>query len=297
VGEILSKRVVSSEKENGGYLLFNVRVIERFRGTESTGEVVSVRTGFGGGDCGYPFKVGAKYLIDASKNDEAFLTGICSLTAPIEDSEVELRTLRRIAAGQRPPDLVGILLRGSETGSETRAPLGSVGVEAMRVADRSTQKTVTDAFGSFTFERLPDGKYELIFDLPANLSAAYTDSGIVNEGEVPSVSIESRDAESAACHVLIVTEASSSISGVVESSGKAPIEGWVNADTVTPDDKPWNTVLSVVPESNGKFLLGHLPAGRYSLAFTSRVGFVRGESQIIELKDGERRTNVILLSR
>jgi len=117
VGEVLSRRVMPSDDKLGPYsrVLFEVRVMESFRGTQKAGEIVGVRTGFGGGDCGYRFKVGAKYLIDASKRDNMFLTGICSLTAPMEDSEVELRTLRRIAAGERPPDLVGVLMRGTET--------------------------------------------------------------------------------------------------------------------------------------------------------------------------------------
>jgi carboxypeptidase family protein len=279
-------------------VLFRVRVIESFRGTEKAGEVVRVRTGFGGGDCGYSFKIGAKYLIDASKNDDVFLTGICSLTAPIDDSEVELRTLRRIAAGQRPPDLVGVLMRGTETDDgETFTPLPRVPVEARSITGGSAQKTVTDAFGSFTFERLPEGKHELILGLPTNLSAAYTDSGILSDDQVPSISIESKDADGAACHVRIVIEPSASISGVVQSKRGAPIEGWVNADTVTPDDKPWNTVRSAIPGPDGRFSLGHLKPGRYSVQFTSRAGFVRGKLQIIELGDGERRTGVILLSQ
>ena len=40
-----------------------------FRGTEKVGGVVSVRTGFGGGDSGYNFEIGARYLVDASKNE------------------------------------------------------------------------------------------------------------------------------------------------------------------------------------------------------------------------------------
>ena len=44
-------------------VLFEVRVIESFRGTANAGDIVGVRTGFGGGDCGYTFKIGGKYLI------------------------------------------------------------------------------------------------------------------------------------------------------------------------------------------------------------------------------------------
>jgi hypothetical protein len=271
-------------------VLFEVRVMESFRGTQRVGEVIGIRTGFGHGDCGYAFKIGAKYLIDASKNGEVFLTGICSLTAPIEESEVELRSLRRLAVGQSLPDLVGVLMRGTET-DDGVTPLSGVTVQAKLIAGGGAQTTATDALGSFTFERLPKGTYELILGLPANLSAAYTESAILSQDQVPSVLIESGDA---GCQTRIVVKEAAGISGVVQSSGSATIDGWVNADTATVDDKPWNTVRSVVLEPDGKFSLRNLKPGRYSVQFISRAGFVRGRAQIIELKDGERRRGVLL---
>lgn len=297
VGEVLSRSVVPvDDKLAFDRVLFQVRVIESFRGTERVGEVVGIRTGFGGGDCGYNFKIGAKYLIDASRDGDRFITGICSLTAPIQDSEVELRSLRRLALGQRLPDLVGVLMRGTETDDgENVTPLSGVTVQAKRVAGGSDQTTATDAAGSFTFERLPTGTYELFLGLPTNLSAAYTDTEILAEDRVPSVSIESRDADGAACRTRIVVKEAGGIGGVVQSHGSAKIDGWVNADTVTADDKPWNTVRMVATRPDGKFFLPNLKPGRYSVVFISRAGFVRGKAQIIELKDGERRTGVLLL--
>jgi hypothetical protein len=276
-------------------VLFQVRVVESFRGSERAGEVVGVRTGFGGGDCGYRFKIGVRYLIDASRNGDGFATGICSLTAPVQDSEVELRNLRRLAIGQRLPDLVGVLMRGTETDDgENVTPVSSVSVRAKPVAGGSGQSTASDSAGSFTFEKLPAGKYELILGLPANLSAAYTDTAILDEDQVPSVSIGSRDTDGAACHTLVVVKEAGGIGGVVQSNGSAKVDGWVNVDTVTADDKPWNTVRDVIPRPDGKFFLPNLKPGRYSVTFISRAGFVRGKPQIIELKDGERRTGILL---
>jgi hypothetical protein len=276
--------------------LFQVRVIESFRGPQRVGEVVSIRTGFGGGDCGYSFKIGVKYLIDASRNGEGFITGICSLTAPTQDSEVELRSLRRLAIGQPLPDLVGLLMRGTDTDDgENVTPLPGITVQAKLVAGGSDLTTATDAAGSFTFEKLPTGTYKLFFGLPSNLSAAYTDTSILEEDQVPSVSIESQNADSAACHTRIVVKEAGGIGGVVQSNGSTKIDGWVDADTVTADDKPWNTVRMVATLPDGRFFLPNLKPGRYSVVFISRVGFVRGKAQIIELKDGERRIGVLLL--
>jgi len=215
-------------------VLFKVRVIESFRGTQKAGDIVSVRTGFGGGDCGYRFESGTKYLIDAAKKEDMFFTGICFLTAPVGEAEVDLRNLRRIAGGQRVPDLTGVLMRGTETDDGySVTPLKGVPVKAKRITGGIAQKAVTDDQGSFTVARVPKGKYSLTLGLPTNLSAAYTDFGIFSEDQVPSISIESTDADSAACHIRIDVEPSGSISGVVQSRGGGPIEGWVNADTVS----------------------------------------------------------------
>src|SRR5262249_43378153 len=161
------------------------------RGTQKAGDIVTVRTGFGGGDCGYRFVSGARYLIDASKTEDMFFTAVCFRTAPVEKAEVDLRNLRRIAGGQRVPDLTGVLMRGNETDDGySVTPLKGVPVEAKRITAGIAQKAVTDDQGSFTFARLAKGKYKLTLGLPANLSAAYTNFGMVSEDQVPSISIE-----------------------------------------------------------------------------------------------------------
>jgi|GEM_PF-2823435 hypothetical protein len=297
VGEIVSRSLLSwHDGFDSNQLLFKVRVIESFRGSQKVGEIVDVKTGHGGGDCGYAFKVGNRYLIDASKNNDALSTGICSLTAPVEKSEVELRTLRSIAAGQRTPDFAGVLMNGIETqeGEAVTQPLPGVHVWAKSIRDGTLQETVTDGLGSFTFATLPEGTYQLTLGLPNNLSAAYTNLGILADDQVPPVSIKNKNADSVPCHIKIVAGPSGNISGVVQISQGTPIEGWVNADTVAPDGKPWNTVRSITVGLEGKFSLAHLKPGRYIVQFTSRAGFVPGKPQVIELTDGEHHSGVVL---
>ena len=59
-------------------------------------EDIVVKTGMGGGDCGYEFEPGQKYLVFADKEDDGSLsTGICSGTTLLEGvPEAELRLLR-----------------------------------------------------------------------------------------------------------------------------------------------------------------------------------------------------------
>lgn len=49
--------------------------------------MVAISTGLGGGDCGYGFKEGQKYLVYAHASSDPVLgTGICSGTRPLESA-------------------------------------------------------------------------------------------------------------------------------------------------------------------------------------------------------------------
>ena len=48
-------------------------------------KTAEVRTGLGGGDCGFSFDVGKRYLVDAGKDEDGQLvTGICTQTAALD---------------------------------------------------------------------------------------------------------------------------------------------------------------------------------------------------------------------
>jgi len=54
---------------------------------------VVVWTGTGGGDCGYPFSKGDRYLIYAFEHDGELSTGICSRTRPVSMAEADFEAL------------------------------------------------------------------------------------------------------------------------------------------------------------------------------------------------------------
>jgi hypothetical protein len=73
-----------------------------------------VRTGLGGGDCGFPFKLGEAYLVDAQVDDSGNLhTVICSGSTNLKSAETETRFLR----GQPPTtqDLTDLNVFNSHT--------------------------------------------------------------------------------------------------------------------------------------------------------------------------------------
>lgn len=81
---------------NNRYFSYNkmhyiVLVTTKFKGTFH-GDTISIRTGMGGGDCGYQFNIGGDYIIYGYKNSERlsaqqieFTTNLCSRTRPAND--------------------------------------------------------------------------------------------------------------------------------------------------------------------------------------------------------------------
>lgn len=98
------------EELYGTHLLeYSVVVEKSFKGAHAK-DTLKIRTGFGHGDCGFPFSIGKKYLLYAQdefkikytkkklgRNKKElrgiFRTNICSRTALLEKSEIDLNYL------------------------------------------------------------------------------------------------------------------------------------------------------------------------------------------------------------
>jgi len=275
--------------------VYQLRVLESFRGAQKVGDIIDVQTGMGGGDCGYRFVVGSKYLVDGWNQDGVLHTGICSITALLDSSGAELRILRAIASHQPLPDLIGVIKQYD--GPPTEGPIGplvSTPVKLQTASGGQPAYATTDATGFFSFSGVPPGQYIISLSLPPTLTPGYTNLGRIVDQQLPLITIE-KDA-GMVCHADIVVVPSAAIQGIVKSSdGK--VDGWVNADTVKPDGTPSTTAQSTAPEADGTFSLEHLKPGRYRIQFIERQGFVRGEPQILDLKDGERKTGIVLIAK
>jgi hypothetical protein len=91
---VFSGEVVEIKQESGKYyitVLFKVN--KSYKGKSFA--TLKVSTGRGGGDCGYPFKVGEKYLVYAyGKADDELGSSICSRTSLLADTE-DLKILQK----------------------------------------------------------------------------------------------------------------------------------------------------------------------------------------------------------
>ena len=151
----------------GTHAIFEVS--ESFIGIQGAGRRVEIRTGMGGGDCGYPFQRSQRYVVYAFKNAEDILVATtCSRTSPITEAKDDLEYLRNL--GSTPPGYIfGVVGSEADTVRFDKAlgvwvPSGISGakVTVQGVDRRAT--AVTSSEGSFRLDGIPPGKYGILVE-------------------------------------------------------------------------------------------------------------------------------------
>jgi Carboxypeptidase regulatory-like domain len=257
--------------------------------------VVEVRTGSGGGDCGYSFKIGKRYLVYGWNRPPAGLTtGICSRTRPIEDAAEDLHYLKTI-----PPKGAGARVYGRinewrhEPAEERGVDYGPL--EGIRVSVQSATMqvdAVTDADGRFEVKNVPAGKATITVLAPFGFDARYL-----------SHEIDITDPRACSAQDFTLTLRATASGTVVDASGR-PLAG-VQVDAVAAelagyDPPPY--LYPVKTDAQGAFAFDSLPPGRYvfGINLTKRPGLPRPgasvflpgvaaarDASVIELKAGD----------
>lgn len=81
-------------KEVGFGKVITLRVIETFKG--ATAKTLTLNTGSGGGDCGFPFMITQSYLVYAHGTANDLGTNICSRSKSVANASLELSELRKL---------------------------------------------------------------------------------------------------------------------------------------------------------------------------------------------------------
>jgi hypothetical protein len=135
-----------------------------------TGESTDVvATGFGGGDCGYDFRVGTRYLIVTHKRstDGRATTSICSPTQPAAWSgplKSYFENLSRPSPGATLSGTVRLLRGLTDLSGRPNVPVAGV---RMLLDGPVQQRAESNRNGEFNFARLPAGDYTLTAEPPA----------------------------------------------------------------------------------------------------------------------------------
>jgi hypothetical protein len=178
------------------YILVSFADSHFYRGTAAKN--MTVRTGLGLGDCGFPFEAGKQYLVFASREKSGEITtSICSGTALYGRSQANLAYLRgepvpEVSGGSRAipgGKVCGTVVR--EGTDFTDAQLLFIPAEAKYAIPHGEAEL--DDKGSFCATDLAPGQYQLLFmdGSESALTSFLFFPGVIDRSEATTIAIKS----------------------------------------------------------------------------------------------------------
>lgn len=127
---------------------------------------IEILTGSGGGDCGYEFKIGQRYLVYANRSKTHLTTSICSRTKPVDQADEDLAFLGTLSSAAP-----GATIYGRVTRYELKKEVGVSDPDVFITIDGEEKKEVRpDSEGNYRVKGLPAGKYKVKVHLPDTLT-------------------------------------------------------------------------------------------------------------------------------
>jgi hypothetical protein len=225
-------------------------------GRGKIGRRVDVHTGNGGGDCGYAFRVGERYVVYARRRPDGTLsTGICSRTRPASEAAEDLAYFASLPASGAGARVFGEIKHWEhDAAARQSVQHGSLAdVQVLARGPRGTFSAMTDPAGKYTISGLPVGSYEIEVVPPPLFSPRYLRR-----------TIEFSDTR--ACYVAdFALHYNGRISGVLQQNDGRPVAG--QRLEVLAADRPGEPGSiyppNAVTDSAGRFELEDIPPGRY----------------------------------
>ena len=235
---------------------FKFSVEQAYLGVE--GAEVEVATGMGGGDCGYDFKLGERYLVYAYRSGEnnRLATGICTRTKPYAMANEDLAFLGTLSSVAPGVTIYGEIKRQRERVAKgDTVPVGPLEDASLVVEGEGERKEIrADAQGRYRVSGLRPGKLKVTLQLPDELT-------VYKKEEEVTVA----DRGCAVVNYYVVDNGR--ISGrVFDSEGQAAARvllALVEADDLEPDSHYSKLERT---DDEGRYSFAAVPPGRYLLA-------------------------------
>jgi hypothetical protein len=233
---------------------------------------VKVRTGLGGGDCGFDFETSKKYLVFAYQDDSGQLsTGICSSTALLEESRSNLAYLRgepEIPESNRKKLATDMGALCGQLVLDNPARMSDGQILLFRIGDKSlvpSDEIEPGADGSFCARDLRPAEYLLLFrdgpDESPDLFAFYP--GVIKPSEATHVEVAPGETVS---HLLfkVPSRRTYTVSGKISSFNESKRRAKAKAMLLSADD--WFLLAlgySADVAEDGTFVVRQVLPGKY----------------------------------
>ena len=310
VGRVVgaAERKTSKDYETGKQVVYDVGAI-RFEVEEAFGGVrarrrVTIHSGTGGGDCGYWFRRGRRYLIYANEYEGKLYTNICTRTRPLEAADEDLAFLRDLPPRGTGARLYGVVARPPYTQPrpEEAKLEGLVGVKVVVEGPGGSRRELfTDAEGRYELTNLKPGAYKVSAELPPQYYRH------VRGDDATTI------ADRGCAEVSFAAVPNGVVSGRVVSAEGEPVRkaevALLRADAEGPLGLGDEAGKDYMDDAEGRFEIGQIPPGEYVLgvnltaAPTSESPYPptfypgvteRAEASVIKLGLGEKAPDLLL---
>jgi protocatechuate 3,4-dioxygenase beta subunit len=256
-GQVIEITPFDNQSGRGyGQRLVRFAVSEAFRGV--SGASAETITGRGGGDCGYPFKVGESYLVYAYRppNDDRLYAGICSRTGPLSEASEDLEYIRYLSKSESGGQIYGSVnsFRRVKVESSYQPPVPMVGLRVTIEGDGKRIEAVTDGKGKYRAAGLRPGSYIVRITAP---------NGLWPKEDERKVEINDKG-----CAVIDFTfEPNTSLSGQVFDEGSGPaskiLVDLIPSDEINERHQRYSRFVHA--DEEGRFIFRTIPPGKYFL--------------------------------
>lgn len=224
-------------------------------------EEIDIYTGDGGSDCGFPFRVGQRYLVYAYGNDNYLTTTYCARTSSLKNVAEDLNYFKQLSSMNAGGWIYGSVKKyafgyGDDEDFGLTNPVPNI---LVKVHGKKEYSIKTDKQGKFEIKNVPEGQYAIEAVLPKNLEFSVHNPELIYFTE-----IKNKGCAEAKFYVDFEGE----IRGkVLDKSGK-PVKG-ITAQLVSADynfeskDAMARLLEWHLTKADGSFQFTGIPPGRY----------------------------------
>ena len=225
---------------------------EAFRGIQ--GAAAEVITGWGGGDCGFGFKRGERYLVYTYTNpqDNKLYASICQRTRALSEAGEDLQYIRELSSVPPGALIYGEVRRYRREANAGRQPESMSGIKISIDGGEKQVETMTDLKGQFSVGGLPAGIYKVKISLPQGLMSRQAEREI-------------KVADRGCAMVYFGVESDGRLGGrVLDANGQSIPK--VEITLCKPEEKRYRASLDTVySDKDGLYEFKTIPPGRYAL--------------------------------
>jgi hypothetical protein len=269
---VFAGTVVRSGKidvDEGGFKhdmrLVRLTVDQPIRGMQSA--EVDVVTGWGGGDCGYAFKLGQRYLVYAyrEEGDKRLSTSICTRTRLIKEADDDFAFFRTLPTSNANGLVFGIVGKRNHEWKEGENWYKPVPDAELTIEGEGRQyQAQSNSDGKFRVENVVPGKYVVKLKLPPGLirNALQKDEGAtIVEDEIEVAAHGCAESE-------FYLESDTRVRGrVLDVNGNPVAKMQLNMRIAVFDSKTVNSFLDATTDAEGNFEFKQVPPGAYFLGY------------------------------